>query len=137
MAGNGARPPMYVDYFGLRVTKLAPAVRFFTKGLGLVERRRGKMGHGGIWVLLEDPVSHQMLELNWYPVGSRFYTEFVPGEGFDHLGVRVNDLKAAGRRLTAAGAKLVDEIKDRGKVVLAYYEGPDGFWVELIDSPTA
>jgi len=41
---------MYVDYVGLRVTRLAPAVRFFEKGLGLNEVRRGKMGHGGVWV---------------------------------------------------------------------------------------
>ena len=31
--------------------------RPFTQGLGLSELRRGKMFHGGVWVLLEDPVS--------------------------------------------------------------------------------
>ncbi len=127
---------MYVDYVGIRVTKIAPAMRFFTKGLGLVEKSRGKMSHGGIWVLLHDPVSHQHLELNWYPPGSRFYRPFVAGEGIDHIGVRVSDLSAAGKRLRRAGGKLVDQIKDRGQVALAYYEGPDGFWVELIRSPT-
>ena len=127
---------MYLDYVGIRVTKLAPALRFFTKGLGLVETRRGTMGHGGVWVLLHDPLSHQHLELNWYPKGSRYYTEFVPGEGIDHLGFRVNDLKVVGKRLRAAGGKRVEQIKWRGQVVLEYYEGPDGFWVELILSPS-
>ena len=127
---------MYLDYAGLRVTNLAKSTRFVTKGLGLVERRRGKMGHGGVWVLFEDPASHQMLELNWYPKGNRYASPFVAGEGLDHLGFRTNDLEAAGRQLRAAGARKVDEIKYRGKVALAYYEGPDGLWVELIHSPT-
>jgi catechol 2,3-dioxygenase-like lactoylglutathione lyase family enzyme len=127
---------MYIDYVGLRVTHLARAVRFFRKGLGLDEARRGSMAHGGVWVLMHDRISHQQVELNWYPPGSRYHTEFVPGEGLDHIGVRVNNLAAAGRQLRAAGAKLVDQIRWRGKVVLAYYEGPDGLWVELIDSGT-
>jgi catechol 2,3-dioxygenase-like lactoylglutathione lyase family enzyme len=128
---------MFLDYAGIRVTNLARSVRFFTKGLGLVELRRGKMQHGGVWVLLSDPTSHQQVELNWYPPGSRYATPFTSGEGFDHFGVRVANLKVAGRKLRAAGARKVDEIRWRGQVVLEYYEGPDGFWVELILSPSA
>ncbi|MGI0071364.1 MAG: VOC family protein [Thermoplasmata archaeon] len=126
---------MYLDYAGIRVTRLAKAVRFVQKGLGLEEVRRGRMGHGGVWVLFRDAISHQQLELNWYPKGNRYATPFATGEGLDHLGFRVNDLVAAGRRLHAAGARLLEEIRYRGKVVLAYYEGPDGIWVELILSP--
>lgn len=126
---------MYLDYAGLRVTHLARATRFLTDGLGLEEVRRGKMEHGGVWVLFEDPTSHQRLELNWYPRGSRYATPFVPGEGLDHLGFRVQDLGAAAQRLVAAGARKVEEIREGGKVVVVYYEGPDGIWVELIDSP--
>jgi catechol 2,3-dioxygenase-like lactoylglutathione lyase family enzyme len=128
---------MFLDYAGIRVTQLGKAVRFFTEGLGLVELRRGRMAHGGVWVLLEDRVSHQQLELNWYPKGSKYAAPFVAGEGLDHLGVRVRSLAAAGRRLRAAGARKVEEIRWRGKVVLAYYEGPDGVWVELIPTETA
>jgi catechol 2,3-dioxygenase-like lactoylglutathione lyase family enzyme len=127
---------MFLDYAGLRVTQLPKAVKFYTSGLGLVERSRGRMSHGGVWVLLQDPRSQQRLELNWYPRKSRFFSPFVPGEGLDHLGVRVNDIKAAGERLERAGATKVDEITYRGKVQLAYYEGPDGTWIELILSPS-
>ncbi|MGA8276338.1 MAG: VOC family protein [Thermoplasmata archaeon] len=127
---------MYVDYVGLRVTNLAKSLRFFTQGLGLREVRRGRMGHGGVWVLMEDPISHQHLELNWYPPGSRYATPFVAGEGLDHLGLRVTNVASAARQLRAAGAKRIEEIRYRGKVELAYYEGPDGLWVELIHSPT-
>jgi catechol 2,3-dioxygenase-like lactoylglutathione lyase family enzyme len=127
---------MYVDYVGLRVTNLSKSVRFFTSGLGLREVRRGTMGHGGIWVLMEDQISHQHVELNWYPPGSKYATPFVPGEGLDHIGVRVTNVPAAARRLRAAGAQRVVEFRDRGTVAVAYYEGPDGLWVELIHSPT-
>ncbi|HYA57750.1 MAG TPA: VOC family protein [Thermoplasmata archaeon] len=127
---------MYLDYMGLRATHLARSVRFLEKGLGLREIRRGRMGHGGKWVLLEDPVSHQRVELNWYPPGSPYATEFIPGEGFDHMGFRVSSFPAAGRRLKAAGAKKVHEIRYRGKPSLEYWEGPDGLWVELILDPT-
>jgi catechol 2,3-dioxygenase-like lactoylglutathione lyase family enzyme len=127
---------VYLDYAGLRVTNLAKSVRFVTRALGLVEVRRGKMNHGGIWVLFQDPASQQRLELNWYPRGSRYATPFVPGEGLDHLGFRVSDIAKVGRRLEKAGARKVDVIKYRGRAVLAYYEGPDGLWIELILSPT-
>ncbi len=37
--------------------------------------------------------------------------------------------------MKSAGARLVFEERWKGKVVCAYYEGPDGIWVELILSP--
>jgi catechol 2,3-dioxygenase-like lactoylglutathione lyase family enzyme len=127
---------MYLDYTGVRVTDLRRAVRFFTAGLGLVEARRGRMRHGGVWVLLEDRASAQRLELNWYPKGSRYAVPFVGGEGLDHLGVRVESIAAAGRRLRKAGGKKVDSIVWRGVTEVEYYQGPDGIWIELIRSPS-
>jgi catechol 2,3-dioxygenase-like lactoylglutathione lyase family enzyme len=127
---------VYLDYAGIRVTRLAPAIRFLRQGLGLTVQRRGTMAHGGRWVLLEDPRSHQLLELNYYPKGTRYWTPFVAGEGLDHLGVRVSDLAAAGRRIRRAGGRKISEIRYRGRPVLVYYEGPDKIWVELILSPT-
>jgi len=94
------------------------------------------MDHGGIWVLFQDPASQQRIELNWYPRGSQYATPFVPGEGLDHVGVRVNQYAAAARRLRRAGAKLLEEVRTKGRVEIAYYEGPDGLWVELIPTPT-
>jgi len=128
---------MFLDYAGIRVTQMARSVRFFTKGLGLKEIGRGKMEHGGVWVLLEDPISHQLLELNWYPKGSKYATRFTGGEGLDHLGVRVRSIEAAARQLKAAGAKKVEEIRRRGKVALAYDEGPDGACIERRPTETA
>lgn len=126
---------MYIDYTGVRVTRLAPAVRFFEQALRLVELRRGTMRHGGVWVLLEDPTSHQRIELNWYPRGSPHAVPFTAGEGLDHIGVRVHALPAARRRLRGAGARRVHVVRYRGKIGLEYWEGPDGIWVELILDP--
>ena len=127
---------MHLDYTGIRVTNLPKATKFLEKGLGLTEVRRGTMDHGGVWVLFQDRASGQRLELNYYPKGNPYATPFSPGEGLDHIGVRVNDMAAAGRQLTAAGGRLVDQFKEGRTVVVAYYEGPDGIWVELILSPS-
>jgi lactoylglutathione lyase len=123
---------MYLDYTGIRVTNLAKALRFYTKAVGLVEKHRGTMEHGGVWVLLEDRTSHQHLELNYYPKGSKFATPYTAGEGLDHIGIRVADVAAASKRLQKAGAKPITQIRWKGKVALAYLEGPDGVWIELI-----
>lgn len=123
---------MYLDYTGIRVTDLESALRFYTKALGLKEVRRGTMHHGGVWVLLRDPRSKQHLELNWYPPGSEFATPFTPGEGLDHIGIRVRDLPALARRLTRYGARLQTQFKDGRRIVVAYYRGPDDIWIELI-----
>jgi catechol 2,3-dioxygenase-like lactoylglutathione lyase family enzyme len=126
---------VHLDYVGLRVTNLARSLTFLDRALGLVELRRGKSPGAGTWVLLEDPVSRQRVELNWYPARSRFATPFVAGEGLDHLGVRVSSISAAGRRLKAAGARRVHAVRWRKRVVVEYWEGPDGLWVELILDP--
>lgn len=123
---------LYLDYVGLRVTQLPRAVRFFTRGLGLKEVRRGTMHHGGVWVLLHDPVSHQHVELNYYPKGNPYATPFQPGEGLDHVAFRTDDMTEARRRLRAAGARRVERFAWRGRVFVEYYEGPDGIWIELI-----
>jgi len=125
---------VYLDYAGIRVTNLPRALKFFTRGLGLTEARRGTMHHGGIWVLLHDPVSHQHLELNYYPKGNKYATPFAPGEGLDHLGFRTRNMAEAGRLLRKAGGRRIMRFASRGKVFVEYYEGPDGIWIELIAS---
>ncbi|HTP55086.1 MAG TPA: VOC family protein [Thermoplasmata archaeon] len=126
---------MHLDYTGLRVTNLPRALAFAERGLGLRELRRGKVPGAGTWVLMEDPVSHQRIELNHYPKASKFATPFAAGEALDHLGVRVSSIAAAGRRLRQAGALRRHTVRWRGTVVVEFWEGPDGLWVELILDP--
>ncbi len=111
---------IYLDYVGIRVTQLPRAVRFFTRGLGLKEVRRGTMDHGGVWVLLHDPTSHQHLELNYYPKGNPYATPFQSGEGLDHIGFRTRKMGEAARLLKKAGARRVERFMWRGKPVLEY-----------------
>lgn len=125
---------LYLDYSGIRVTNLPRALRFFKRGLGLLEVKRGTMHHGGVWVLLHDPTSHQHLELNYYPKGNPYAKPFLPGEGLDHIGFRTRDMTRAGRQVREAGGKRIDRFVYRGKPVVEYYEGPDGIWIELIAS---
>jgi len=123
---------MFLDYAGLRVQQLERSLAFYTQGAGLEEIRRGTMDHGGVWVLLVDRTSGQRLELNWYPPGSEHASPYTVGEGVDHLGFRVASLPTAVAQLTAAGAKVELELKEKGEVVLVYLTDPDGIWIELI-----
>ena len=124
---------MFLDYSGIRVRNLRRSLRFYTTALGLKEMRRGRMEHGGVWVLLRDRKSRQQLELNWYPPRSKFATRYVVGEGLDHLGVRVADVAKTVKLLEKYGAKLVFPAWEHAGVpVLAYLRDPDGLWIELI-----
>ena len=119
-----------LEYTGVRVRDLDRARRFYTEGLGLRFRRRGRMAAGGVWEELEDPESHQVLELNLYPDGPA-YRE---GDELDHLGFRVHDLDASLARLVGLGAKLRIPPFVEGDTRLAFLSDPDGIWVELFEA---
>lgn len=123
---------MVLRYFGIRVRELERSVKFYTSVLGLRLMRKGRMSHGGKWVLLEDPRSHQRLELNWYPKNSAFATPYVPGEGLDHIGFKVQNAALTFRQLKTKGARPALIPKDRHGVKGIYYlKDPDGNWLEF------
>ncbi len=123
---------MVLRYFGIRVTELDRSVKFYTELLGLRKLRGGKMYHGGKWMLLEDPRSHQRLELNWYPDDSSFATSYEAGEGLDHIGFRVQDPASTFKKLIAKGAVPALVPKDKNGVKGIYYlKDPDGNWIEF------
>ncbi len=123
---------MVLRYFGIRVTGLERSLDFYTKLLGLKEVRRGKMRHGGVWVLLEDPRSHQRLELNWYPPDSPFSTPYIPGEGLDHIGFKVSDSRSLCKKLVAKGVAVALAPEDKNGIKGVYYlKDPDSNWIEL------
>jgi lactoylglutathione lyase len=123
---------MVLRYFGIRVTELERSIKFYTELLGLRLVRQGKMAHGGRWVLLQDPRSHQRLELNWYPDNSPFATRYVPGDGLDHLGFKVKDPAGAFKRLTSKGVIPALVPSDKNGVIGIYYlKDPDGNWIEF------
>ena len=123
---------MVLRYFGIRVSDLERSVEFYTKLLGLKKLRQGRMHHGGKWILLEDPRSHQRLELNWYPNDSPFATPYLPGDGLDHIGFKVQDPAMTFRKLVAMGATPALAPTDKNGVKGIYYlKDPDGNWLEF------
>ena len=126
---------MTLRYVGIRVTDLDRSVAFYRQGLDLVETGRGSMNHGGRFVQLEDPESRQALELNWYPPDNPYAMPFVPGEGLDHLGVEVADLRAVWDRLLRLGAHVAIapwiEVGPLRSYLIGFVTDPDGNWIEV------
>jgi lactoylglutathione lyase len=123
---------MVLQYVGIRVTNLERSVRFYTEGLGLREQKRGTMSHGGTFVSLVDPETHHELELNWYPSDSPYNVPFTVGEGLDHIGCEVPDVRGTVRRLLAAGGTVaVEPWVEQGRYLIGFVTDPDGNWVEI------
>ncbi|MCI4319834.1 MAG: VOC family protein [Thermoplasmata archaeon] len=116
-----------LEYTGLRVRDLARARRFYCEGLGLTFTRAGRMAAGGQWEELKDPVSGQILELNFYPD----QPPYREGDELDHLGFQVEDMEGTIERLEAMGAQVRIAPFQEGSVRLAFLSDPDGIWVEL------
>lgn len=114
-------------YTGIRVRDLAKARRFYCDGLGLRPVGAGRMAAGGQFEELEDPESHQRLELNFYPD----QPPYREGDELDHLGFEVPDLAATVHRLEALGARVRIPPFDEGEVRLVFLSDPDGIWIEL------
>lgn len=118
-------------YSGIRVRNLKRSLDFYAKALGMKVVRKGTMPHGGKWVHMRGAGSDQTLELNWYPEGSRFYSEYTNGEELDHLAFRVKDVKKAYGLLLSKGATAaVTPSQSKGTEV--YVKDPDGIWIELL-----
>jgi catechol 2,3-dioxygenase-like lactoylglutathione lyase family enzyme len=119
-----------LEYTGVRVRDLARARRFYVEGLGLRPVRSGRMAAGGMWEELEDPESHAMLELNYYPD----QPPFREGDELDHLGFRVGHLEQVVDRLVGLGAKLRIPPFVEQETRLAFLSDPDGIWIELYEA---
>jgi lactoylglutathione lyase len=116
-------------YTGIRVRDLDRARRFYTEGFGLRSLRHGRMEAGGVWEELEDPASHRLLELNFYPGAP----PFREGDELDHLGFRVRDLEGHLAHLTRLGASIrIPPFGPPGQR-LAFVADPDGIWIELYE----
>lgn len=134
---------MFVSYFGIRVTDLERSVKFYKEALGLEEVRRGDFSArgGGRLVLLRDRMSGQRLELNWYPEESGFAVRYEPGEGMDHLGVKVESVAETLKALASKGIETVpipeelarQELSETFTLHIGFAKDPDGNWIGFYD----
>ena len=88
--------------FGIRVTNLERSLEFYSKLLDLVELKRAA-DDDSAYILLKDRRSGQRIELNWYAENSPFWAPYVPGEGLDHIEVRVKSMPEMLERLRRMG----------------------------------
>jgi len=118
-------------YVGIRVKDLQRSIEFYTKLLGMKVKGRGRIEQTkGETVGLESEEGGFVLELNHYEKDSPYYTEYITGEGLDHLAFKVDDLNKALEEAKSSGHHLILEMKaDGGR--WAYIEDPNGIWIEL------
>jgi lactoylglutathione lyase len=118
-------------YTGIRVKDLDESVKFYTGVLGMKEEDRSEIeATGGEASFLVSEDGGHRLELNFYPEGNRFASEYVPGEGLDHLAFKVDDLDKALAEAARAGHPAVLDIKG-ASTRWAYIEDPNGNFIEL------
>lgn len=119
-------------YTGIRVKDLDASVAFYTKVLGMKETGRSKIeAAGGEVVSLESEDGGHQIELNYYNPRSKFYTDYVVGEGLDHLAFQVEDLDRALNEAAKAGHPVVLEMKGATSR-WAYIQDPNGIYIELM-----
>jgi catechol 2,3-dioxygenase-like lactoylglutathione lyase family enzyme len=118
-------------YTGIRVKSMDESVKFYTELLGMTLKDRSKLeATGGEVAGLYCVKGGPEIELNYYPEGNKFASEYTVGEGLDHLAFHVDDLDGALAELAAAGHPAVLEIKSESSR-WAYVQDPNGIYVEL------
>ena len=118
-------------YTGIRVKDLESSVAFYTKVLGMKVTGRTKVeATKGETVGLVSEDGGHLLELNFYGKGSEFDTKYGVGEGLDHLGFQVDDLKKALSEAEKAGYPVVLDMKTKTSR-WTYIKDPNGIYIEL------
>jgi len=135
---------MRLEQAGIRVTNLRRSIRFYTRAFGLKVVQKGdtRVWGGGLWVLLRDPRSRRVLELNWYPRGSLFFGPYRVGDGLDHLDFTIGvasraTLERVHRRLLKNGAKATKWTPATTEGWSTHVLDPDGVWITVGRRPTS
>jgi len=123
---------MPFTYTGVRVRDLRRSLAFYTKAMGFKKVNRGRMRAGGIFVQLKQPRSPQVLELNYYPRGTKYYERFKNGSELDHLAFWERDVDRRYEELLASGATEAVEPFSEGGYRLAFVKDPDEISIELL-----
>lgn len=118
-------------YTGIRVRDMDRSIDFYTHVMGMeLTFRMSIRETGGKIALLKSPRGRQRLELNWYPAKG-LHARYRDGDQLDHLAFTVPNVQSFLQQHR-------DNVKIRikpfreGRDWLAFIEGPDGEWIELI-----
>ena len=118
----------------LRVGDLAASKKFYCEALGMKVLREKEYPEGKFTLSFlgyGDEAESTVIELtyNW---GTERY---AIGDGFGHLAVGTDDIRAAVERVRALGYKVTREPgpMKHGSTVIAFVEDPTGYKVELIE----
>jgi len=103
------------------------------KTMGLTKIvEKGTMHAGGKYIQLQGTESQQVLELNYYPPGTKYYEEYDEGSELDHIAFWSQNVPEDYKKLLKAGATPAIPPWNEGRFTLAFVQDPDGIWIELI-----
>ena len=117
----------------IRVGDLDKSVNFYTEVIGLTHHRTTEypdgefslafLGYGG------DTEPFLELTHNWNT------TEYDLGNGYGHMAFGVEDIYATCEKIESLGGRITRPPgpMKHGKTVIAFFEDPDGYKVELIE----
>jgi len=137
----GAAPDARLLHAMIRAGNLERSLDFYINALGMKELRRENYNEGRftlVFVGYGDETSNTVIEIthNWDK------DVYEHGTGFGHLAIGVADIYAASERLRALGVKtlrepgpMTHEAEDGARDVIAFVEDPDGYRIELIETP--
>jgi len=136
--------PNRILYTMIRVSDLERSITFYREALGMREMRRetfSKERFTLVFMGYGEDMSNAMIELtyNWDA------DNYSHGSGYGHIALEVADIYASCERLALMGVTVTrkpgpmvaapDETGERE--VIAFIQDPDGYKIELIESPSA
>ncbi len=117
----------------LRVSDLNRSIQFYTEVLGMRLLRRQEYPRGQYtlaFVGYGDENDSTVIEFtyNWE------VSEYELGDAFGHISIEVDDVYVAAEKIRNQGGKVIREPgpMNAGTTVVAFFEDPDGYQIELI-----
>ena len=124
---------MRIAHTMIRVSDLERSLDFYTRVLSMTLQRRLDFPEGRFTLAFlgfDDERGASLLELtyNWDT------HEYELGNGFGHLAIEVDDVRAAVEEIRARGGTIKREPKamNAGTTVIAFVADPDGYAIELV-----
>ena len=121
----------------LRVSDLNRSIQFYTEVLGMRLLRRQEYPKGKYtlaFVGYGDENDNTVIEFtyNWG------VSEYELGDAFGHISIEVDDVYTAAEKIRRQGGKVIREPgpMNAGTTVVAFFEDPDGYQIELIAKKT-